>query len=104
MPDSGRQHPTAGGTMRLSYFGVVVTLAALAAPASAQLTSPNGMVAKGGTDDYGPYVAVSGWLKPVREGFLEKGVSVWAETPDHIFVTTSVEFPDPAAVRQVQKA
>ena len=72
--------------MRLSYLGVAVTLASLAAPAAAQMTSPNGMVAKGGTDDYGPYIAIPNWLKPVREGFLEKGVSVWAETPDHIFV------------------
>jgi DNA-binding beta-propeller fold protein YncE len=89
--------------MKLSYLGVAVSLASLAVPAAAQQTSLNGMM-KGGTDDYGPYTPVPNWLKPVREGFLEKGVSVWAETPDHIFVTTSTEFADPAAVTRMRQA
>lgn len=47
---------------------------------------------KGGTDDTGPYTSVTDWLKPVRDGFLERGVSVFAETPDRIFFTSDMEF------------
>ncbi len=50
---------------------------------------------KGGTDDTGPYSVVPGWLKPVKEGFIEKGVAVFAESPDRILIATSVEFPVP---------
>jgi peptidylamidoglycolate lyase len=81
--------------MRHPILAVALSLVTLTAlPLAAQSASQGASVA-GGSDDFGPYAPVANWLKPIREGFLEKGVSVWAETPDHIFVTTSVEFPAP---------
>ncbi len=75
--------------MRLPFIGVAYTLTLLAAfPGAAQQ-------AKGGSDDFGPYDVVENWLKPVKPGFLEKGVAVFAESPDRIYVTTSVEFAVP---------
>jgi sugar lactone lactonase YvrE len=47
---------------------------------------------KGGTDDTGPYTPVTDWLKPVRNGYLERGASVFAETPDRIYYTSDLEF------------
>ena len=47
---------------------------------------------KGGTDDFGPYEPAADWLKPVRSGYLERGVSVFAESPDRIFFTLDIEF------------
>lgn len=52
---------------------------------------------KGGSDDFGPYKPVDNWLKPPRAGFFERGASVFAETPNKIFVTADLEFPMPAA-------
>ena len=75
--------------MRVPFIGVAYTLTLLAAfPAAAQQ-------AKGGSDDFGPYDVVENWLKPIKPGFLEKGVAVFAESPDRIYVTTSVEFAVP---------
>src|SRR5207253_1646224 len=75
---------------RRSYLGAAFAVAALSAlPLSAQ------MAEKGGSDDFGPYNVVEGWFKPIKPGYLEKGVAVFAESPDRIFVTTSVEFMDP---------
>ena len=79
--------------MRLPFIGVAYTLTLLAAfPGAAQQ-------AKGGSDDFGPYDVVENWLKPVKPGFLEKGVAVFAESPDRIYVTTSVEFAVPVRGR-----
>jgi hypothetical protein len=50
---------------------------------------------KGGTDDFGPYEPVADWLKPLRSGYLERGVSVFVESPNRIFYTTDLEFPVP---------
>lgn len=41
---------------------------------------------KGGLDLHGPYDVVPGWLKTVEEGYLLSPVTVFAETPDRIFV------------------
>jgi peptidylamidoglycolate lyase len=46
---------------------------------------------KGGMDEWGAYQPVPNWLKPVREGYIERGVSVFAETPDRIWYTTDIE-------------
>jgi peptidylamidoglycolate lyase len=47
---------------------------------------------KGGTDEFGPYEPVANWVKPVHAGFLERGASVFAETPNRIFFTSDLEF------------
>ncbi len=47
---------------------------------------------KGGSDDFGPYEPVANWFKPLKEGYLERGASVFAESPDRIFFTSDVEF------------
>jgi len=47
---------------------------------------------RGGVDETGPYTAVANWVKPVREGYLQRGVSVFAETPNRIFFTSDIEF------------
>jgi DNA-binding beta-propeller fold protein YncE len=53
------------------------------------------MQQKGGTDDFGPYEPVAGWLKPLRPGYLERGASVFVESPNRIFYTADLEFPVP---------
>lgn len=53
------------------------------------------MQEKGGTDDFGPYRPVTDWLKPLRSGYLERGASVFVESPNRIFYTTDLEFPVP---------
>jgi peptidylamidoglycolate lyase len=50
---------------------------------------------KGGTDDFGPYEPVANWLKPVRSGYIERGASVFVESPNRIWYTTDLEFPIP---------
>jgi DNA-binding beta-propeller fold protein YncE len=50
---------------------------------------------KGGTDQYGPYTPVRQWFKPVRQGYFERGASVFAESPDRIIVTSDFEAPMP---------
>ncbi len=47
---------------------------------------------KGGSDDFGAYEPVANWLKPMRQGYLERGVSVFAESPNRIFYTSDLEF------------
>jgi len=47
---------------------------------------------KGGSDDFGPYDPAVNWLKPVRAGWLERGASVFVESPNRIFYTTDLEF------------
>src|SRR5262249_1190804 len=47
---------------------------------------------KGGTDDFGPYESTPNWIKPMRAGYLERGVSVFAESPNRIFFTSDLEF------------
>lgn len=51
---------------------------------------------KGGTDDFGPYKpAAADWLKPLVAGFIDRGCSVFVESPNRIWYTTDVEFPVP---------
>lgn len=47
---------------------------------------------KGGTDSFGPYEPTPDWFKPVRPGYLERGLSVFADTPNRIFFTSDLEF------------
>src|SRR5882724_940675 len=47
---------------------------------------------KGGSDEFGPYEPVLNWAKPVRAGYLERGASVFAESPDRIYFTSDIEF------------
>ena len=54
---------------------------------------------KGGTDDTGPYTPVANWLKPLVPGYLDRGCSVFVESPNRIWYTTDVEFPDSKASR-----
>ena len=79
--------------MRQRFLAAAMLTSVAALPVAAQSASQGAQ--RGGSDDFGPYQPVANWLKPVREGFLQKGVSVFADTPDHIFVTTSVEFAQP---------
>jgi peptidylamidoglycolate lyase len=46
---------------------------------------------KGGMDEWGAYQPVPNWLKPVRDGYVERGVSVFAESADRIFFTSDIE-------------
>jgi len=46
---------------------------------------------KGGSDDFGPYEPARDWIKPVRPGYIERGVSVFAESPDRIYFTSDIE-------------
>jgi DNA-binding beta-propeller fold protein YncE len=78
--------------MRHPVLAAAILTSLVAVPVAAQSASRG---EKGGSDEFGPYQPVANWLKPVREGYLQKGVSVFAETPDHIFVTTSLEFVPP---------
>lgn len=50
---------------------------------------------KGGTDDFGPYTPVPGWLKlkALNPGQIDRGCSVFVESPDRIWYTTDAEFP-----------
>ena len=47
---------------------------------------------KGGSDDFGPYKPVEGWFKPLREGYFERGLSVFFDSPNRIFFTSDVQF------------
>jgi DNA-binding beta-propeller fold protein YncE len=62
-------------------FCLTFALAALAASTAGQ--------EKGGLDLHGPYDVVPGWLKPVEEGWLLHPVSVFAESPDRIFIASN---------------
>jgi peptidylamidoglycolate lyase len=50
---------------------------------------------KGGTDDFGPYNPAADWLKPVKDGFMERGEAVFVESPNRIYYTTDLEFAKP---------
>jgi hypothetical protein len=50
------------------------------------------MQQRGGTDDFGPYEPVPNWFKPLRPGYLERGLSVFVDTPNRIFFTSDLEF------------
>jgi peptidylamidoglycolate lyase len=67
---------------------LAVSLAALTTAAVAG----SAMQEKGGTDDFGPYQPAANWIKPMRPGYLERGVSVFAESPNRIFFTSDLEF------------
>lgn len=47
---------------------------------------------QGGTDDFGPYEPVAHWMQPIRAGYLERGVSVFAESANRILFTSDLEF------------
>lgn len=47
---------------------------------------------KGGSDDFGPYEPVPNWFKPLREGYFERGLSVFFDSPNRIFFTSDVQF------------
>src|SRR4051812_26818017 len=84
---------------RLAVACFFASVAALPAPAQQGGASMMGKAEKGGSDDTGPYQPVENWWKPVKEGFIEKGSAVFAESPDRIFFTTSNEFPAPRGGR-----
>jgi hypothetical protein len=48
---------------------------------------------QGGIDEFGPYQPVVDWFKPVRAGYIERGASVFAESPNRIIFTSDLEFP-----------
>lgn len=54
---------------------------------------------KGGVDLHGPYDVVAGWLKPVEEGWFLHPVSVFAESPDRIFIASTGVTPKATAPR-----
>ena len=83
--------------MRLPFIAAVCAVISLGAlPASAQQSSDVPLVGnpgeKGGTDDTGPYAVVPNWYKPLQEGFVDRGSSVFAESPNRIFFTTDRRF------------
>src|SRR5689334_5356706 len=51
---------------------------------------------KGGTDDTGPYNVVDNWFKTPAPGFVDRGLGVFAETPNKVYYTTDLRFPVPA--------
>jgi peptidylamidoglycolate lyase len=63
---------------RRTCLRVLVTTVLFASPTFAQ--------EKGGVDIFGPYDVVANWLKPVEEGWLIHPVTVFADTPDRIFI------------------
>ena len=66
-------------------------LAALLASTLSLSTSGLRAQEKGGSDDFGPYEPVHDWVKPVHPGYIERGVSVFAESPDRIYFTSDIE-------------
>src|SRR5438132_11345406 len=48
------------------------------------------MQQKGGTDDFGPYEPVPNWFKPLRPGYIERGLSVFVDAPNRIFFTSDL--------------
>lgn len=46
---------------------------------------------KGGSDDFGPYQPVPNWFKPLREGYIERGLSVLVDGPNRIFFTSDLQ-------------
>lgn len=46
---------------------------------------------KGGSDLTGPYAPVADWFKPLHDGRRQCVVSVFADTPDRIYLVTEVE-------------
>lgn len=74
---------------------LVVALVALVAV----MTACGAMAAhgqeKGGIDLTGPYDAVPNWLKPVDKGRLLYPISVYAESPDRVFIASVGTTPTP---------
>ena len=79
--------------MKHPRWTIGVLLAASVAAGAA--TAAERMQEKGGTDDFGPYTTVPGWLKlkPLNPGMIDRGCSVFVESADRIWYTTDVEFP-----------
>src|SRR5438067_13508333 len=46
---------------------------------------------KGGSDDFGPYEPVPNWFKPLRPGYIERGLSVFVDAPNRIFLTSDLQ-------------
>src|SRR5262245_33122214 len=64
--------------------------------AGALSSTPVAAQEKGGTDDFGPYEVVSGWSKPVKQGYVPTGAyAVYAESPSRIIATYVGERPAP---------
>lgn len=59
------------------------------------LTVPVVAQEKGGVDVTGPYDIVPNWLKPVEEGRIIHPVTVFAETPDRVFIGLTGTSPTP---------
>jgi DNA-binding beta-propeller fold protein YncE len=70
----------------------ILTVSALCSGALAAVAGEPHMQPKGGTDDFGPYEPVANWFKPLRPGYLERGLSVFVDTPNRIFFTSDLEF------------
>jgi hypothetical protein len=70
-------------------------LAFLVAGALTAATAAERTQEKGGTDDFGPYQPVAGWLKlkPLNPGQIDRGCSVFVESQNRIWYTTDAEFP-----------
>lgn len=62
-------------------FGGVCAIAAFGASAQE----------KGGSDDFGPYKPVPNWFKPLRAGYVERGLSVFFDRPNRIFFTSDLQ-------------
>lgn len=52
---------------------------------------------KGGVDLHGPYEVVENWLRPVEEGWLLHPVSVFAASPNRIFIASTGITPKASA-------
>jgi peptidylamidoglycolate lyase len=96
MPAEQRMHPehTEKKRLRLPRWiaAALVAGVATATAAAAGLHMHGAHEQKGGSDAFGPYEPVANWLKPMRPGYLERGVSVFAESPDRILFTSDLEF------------
>jgi peptidylamidoglycolate lyase len=68
-------------------------LAVLAAGAATVAVAVVHLRTVGGTDEFGPYQPVANWMKAVRPGYIERGASVFAESPNRIIFTSDLEFP-----------
>jgi DNA-binding beta-propeller fold protein YncE len=78
--------------VRLWIGAVAVVVVAEAGLSTAAIAATP---AAGGDSPTGPYAAVAGWLKPVESGRVVYPVSVFAESPDRIFVANKGTSPIP---------
>ena len=76
----------------MKHFRWIFVISALFTGIVAAYAGDSPMQQKGGTDDFGPYEPVPNWFKPLRPGYLERGLSVFVDTPNRIFFTSDLEF------------